>query len=242
MSAATIIQARMGSSRAPGKISHALGDERMLEYQIRRLQAGGIEDIIVATTDRDRDDLTEAMAVAAGVPCFRGSEDDVMGRYLACAEAFDVDHIVRVGGDDPLIDPAGVKYLIAEQAATGTDLVYASHPGGWIYGTAGELVSRAALLRASELTDDPLDREHVVSFLKKTSAFCRIPSAPPQASQIRPDIYLSVDYQEDLDLVEQIVAEFSQRGKRYDFTQDDLILLYDSGVLNIQNRHLHKGF
>lgn len=232
----------MGSSRAPGKISHPLQGEPMLEYQVKRLHAAGLKNVFIATTTLERDAVTAGIAERVGVRCFRGDEDDVMGRFLACAEAFDIDPIVRVGGDDPLLDPEGLKVLFQMHHRTRADLVYASHTNGWIYGTAGELVTRAALRRAAEATIDPVDREHVISFLKRGDGFLRVQAVPSSRKLIRPDIFLSVDYPEDLDLIEQILAHFTAVGRRYDFTQDELVVLYDSGNLDIKNKHLHHGF
>lgn len=242
MLAGIIIQARMGSSRAPGKIAHLFQGEAMLEYQIRRLQRWAVADVCIATTSNDEDSATADIATRMGVPCFRGSENDVMGRYLACAEYYGFDPIIRVGGDDPLIDPAGLKFLLDVQKEERADLLYASHPEGWIYGTAGELVTQQALKLAAEATTDPLDREHVISFLKRSDLFNGMPVSPPSRNQIRPDIFLSVDYKEDLALVDQILAYFTRIGRRYEFTQDELIALYDSGTLEIKNKHLHEGF
>ncbi len=242
MSGAIVIQARTGSTRAPGKITHLFQGEPMLEYQVRRLQHALLRRIYIATTDQDRDAVTAEIAERVGVPCFRGSENDVMGRYLACAEHFDLDPIIRVGGDDPLLDPAGLRHLFFLQEREKADLVYASHPDGWIYGTAGELVTRNALKRAAESATDPLDREHVISYLKRGHGFKCIKAAPASKALIRPDIYLSVDYAEDLDLIDQVLAHFTRIGRRYVFTQEELIALYDSGNLDIRNKHLHQGF
>lgn len=242
MPGAIVIQARTGSSRAPGKITHLFQGEPMLEYQVKRLQRALLRHIYIATTDQSRDAVTAEIAERAGVPCFRGSENDVMGRYLACAEHFNLDPIIRVGGDDPLLDPAGLQYLFLVQEKERADLVYASHREGWIYGTAGELVTHSALKRAAESATDPLDREHVISYLKRSHGFRCIKASPASKDLIRPDIYLSVDYAEDLYLIDQILAHFTRIGRRYDFTQEELIALYDSGTLDIGNKHLHHGF
>ena len=232
----------MGSTRRPGKIAHPFQGEPMLRYQIRRLKHAGFSRIYIATTDSEQDAVTMDIAKSLDVPCFRGSESDVMGRYFACAELFDIDPIIRVGGDDPIIDPAGLKYLLKHYEKTQADLVYASHQNGWIYGTAGELFTKAALKNAADSADDPFDREHVVSFLKRSKKFKCVPVSPPVISHRRPDIYLSVDYAEDLHLIDQILRYFSDIGRRYNFTQEELIALYDSGLLDIRNLHLHEGF
>lgn len=175
------------------------------------------------------------------MPCFRGSEDDVMGRYLACCQHFNVKNAIRVGGDDPLLDPECIKCLIETHKNYGNDLVYASHPEGWIYGTAAELFSAEALETACGETQNIVDREHVVSFLKNSDRFTKI-AVKPDFKLRRPDIYLSVDYQEDLDLIEQIVTWFDEKGQRYTYSQQELIALYDSGCLKVNNKHLHSGF
>lgn len=242
MNQAVIIQARMGSTRAPGKIAHLFQGEPMLAYQIRRLQHGGFDRIYVATSELERDQVTVEIASQAGVEWFRGSENDVMSRYLACADHFDLSVFFRVTGDDPLVDPAGMRVLADLQSKSKADLVYSNHPDGWVYGTTAELVTYEALVRASTETSDPSDREHVIPYLKRSGRFHCIPAVPSSSIQRRNDIYLSVDYPEDLHLVGQVLQHFSTVGRRYDFTQEELIALYDSGSLDIRNKHLHSGF
>lgn len=214
----------------------------MLAYQIRRLQHGGFDRIYVATSGLERDQVTVEIASQAGVEWFRGSENDVMSRYLACADHFDLSVFFRVTGDDPLVDPAGMRVLADLQSKSKADLVYSNHPDGWVYGTTAELVTYEALVRASTETSDPSDREHVIPYLKRSGRFHCIPAVPSSSIQRRNDIYLSVDYPEDLHLVGQVLQHFSTVGRRYDFTQEDLIALYDSGSLDIRNKHLHSGF
>jgi spore coat polysaccharide biosynthesis protein SpsF len=242
MDVAVVIQARMGSSRAPGKIAYIFQGESMLAYQIKRLQHGGFSRVYVATSELDRDNLTVEIAKKAGAKCFRGSECDVMSRYLECANKFDLNLFYRVTVDDPLVDPEGMKILARLQSEWKADLTYSNHPDGWVYGTTAELVTYAALARAFTETSDPSDREHVIPYLKRSGRFNCVPAIPSDPCHKRPDIYLSVDYPEDLHLVDQVLAHFSALGRRYDFTQDELIALYDSGTLDIRNKHLHSGF
>jgi spore coat polysaccharide biosynthesis protein SpsF len=236
-----VIQARMGSTRRPGKINYPLLGEPMLAYQVNRLKTGGVDNIFIATTNLPTDDITESIAKDLGVPCFRGSETDVLGRYLACCQAYGIENAIRVGGDDPLIDPQGIKVLIEAHKKSKNDLVYASHREGWIYGTAAELVSLSALEDAHRSAQTAEDKEHVVSFLKRSDVFTK-QAVRPDIAQRRNDIFLSVDYQEDLDLISQVVEFFNAIGDRYGFSQTDLIALYDSGKLKINNKHLHEGF
>lgn len=239
---AIIIQARMGSTRRAGKISYEILGKPLLQHQINRLKSGSDLPIIIATTDQAADNWTVSFAHDIGVPVFSGSEDDVMQRYIMAAEKFGVENIIRIGGDDPLIDPQVVNNLVSTHQHCNTDFVYASHRNGWIYGTAAELITLEALKRAYPTVNNACDKEHVVSYIRKNHSFSKHKISPIHNSLIRYDIFLSVDYQEDLDLVEQILTHFSKQGKLYTFTQQELIELYDSGKLNITNKHLHEPF
>ena len=236
-----VIQARMGSKRCPGKINFPLIDEPMLSYQIKRLKAGGIRNIVIATTILEGDNVTELIATKNDVPCYRGSENDVLKRFVECCQFFNIENVIRVGGDDPLIDPNGIKILIKKHVSLDKDLIYNSHRRGWIYGTAAELVKFKALKKAHDIVADGEDREHLINYLKRSKKFSR-KAVQSRTKVRRPDIFLSVDYAEDLDLIEQIVKAFDKSGKRYTFSQEDIIELFDSGNLIVANKHLHSGF
>lgn len=237
-----VIQARMGSTRRPGKINYSFDGEPMLGYQIKRLKSFGIDNIIVATSLKTQDDITEKIALENGVKSFRGSENDVMQRFYDCALEYNIEVIIRVGGDDPLIDPNGIKILYDTfREQTDYDLIYTSHENGWIYGTAAELFTFESLKKANKLSVDKVEREHVVPYYKNNHNVKKMKLDSPMEIN-RKDIYLSVDYQEDLDLIGQILRYFTIKGERHSFTQQELIELYDSGKLTINNKHLHSGF
>jgi len=237
-----IIQARMGSNRRPGKINYLFDNEPMLMYQINRLKAFNLNNIIIATSDKELDDITADIANKCNVECFRGSEDNVLKRFNDCCKNYNLKNIIRVGGDDPLVDPEGIKLLInTHKKNSDYDLIYTSHPNGWIYGTAAELITTESLYLAHKSTTDKLDTEHIIPYYKKTTNVKKMKLNAPDILH-REDIYLSVDYQEDLDLIEQIIFHFSFQNNRYTFKQNELIKLYDSGKLDINNKHLHNGF
>lgn len=239
---AIIIQARMGSSRRPGKIAYEVLGNSLLYHQISRLRNQCDLPIIVATTNTSADDWTESLCKDMQVPCFRGSENDVMNRYLMAAQYFNVQNVIRVGGDDPLIDPQCINSLITTHQSNPDDFLYASHKYGWIYGTAAELVSIDALEKASHIVSNDIDKEHVVSYVRKSPLFSKNKISPSDSKLIRPEIFLSVDYQEDLDLVTQILTHFDQKKALYTFSQSDIISLYDSNTLHVNNHHLHQSF
>lgn len=239
---AVIIQARMGSTRRPGKIAYEVLKKPLLYHQIKRLQEQCNIPVIVATSEMPADDWTATFCLEMQIPYFRGSENDVMNRYLMAAKNFNIKNIIRVGGDDPLIDPDCINALISENEKEGTDFIFASHRNGWIYGTAAELISTDTLEKAYSNVDNDIDREHVVSYVRKSDLFSKKKISPDDEKLIRPDIFLSVDYQEDLDLISEILINFDKEDKRYTFSQSDVVKLYDSGTLHINNRDLHESF
>jgi spore coat polysaccharide biosynthesis protein SpsF len=242
MDFAILLQARMGSTRTPGKVGFEICGFEMLYHQIQRLIVGGFKDIIVATTRDPLDNKIEAIAKKCNVKIFRGSENDVLDRYYTAAKQNNVENIIRVCGDDPLIDPAGIAALIKSQTELPTDFITTSHKKGWIYGTTAELFTFQCLEFSHLHASTKIDREHVNPFMKRSENF-EIRRISPQAPhRLRPEIYLSVDYPQDLDLVTQIFHAFNNEGKIHSFSQDELIDLYDSGTIRIENTHLHNGF
>lgn len=237
-----VIQARMGSTRRPGKINYLFDGEPMLGYQIKRLKSFGVDNIIVATSIEKQDDITKKVAIENNAKCFRGSENDVLKRFYDCSMEYDIDVIIRVGGDDPLIDPNGIKKLYSTYKNNSDyNLIYTSHENGWIYGTAAELFTFNSLKKANKQAKEQVEREHIVPYYKNDESIKKMKLNSPYEIR-RKDIYLSVDYQEDLDLIEQVLKYFTIKNKRYSFTQEELIELYDSGKLSINNKHLHSGF
>ncbi|MCB9025431.1 MAG: hypothetical protein H6625_03865 [Bdellovibrionaceae bacterium] len=235
-----IIQARYGSMRRPGKIAYKISGKPLLIHQIDRLKYFNVENIVVATSNTPSDDITSEICEKYNISCFRGDENDVMKRYIDCAEEYGFLNIIRVGGDDPLIDPVCIYSLIEEHRKSPVNLLYASHSKGWIYGTAAELIELEALKKAHPYATKS-EREHVVSYLRNNQNYSKR-KITPQKSECRNDIYVSVDYPEDIDLITQIINHFNNRGILMSFSQSDLIELYDSNNIQIKNKHLHDGF
>lgn len=131
MKIATIILARMGSSRLPGKIMMDLAGKPVLEHIVRRMQTlGERAPVIVATTDAPQDDVVEELCAKIGCGCFRGSEDNVLQRCIDACAAFDLDACIRIGGDSPLIDPEIIGNMLdmfLAEAAGGNPPEYVSN-------------------------------------------------------------------------------------------------------------------
>lgn len=195
-----VIQARLGSTRFPGKVLADLGGAPMLARQIERLRlVPGVDALVIATTDRPSDDPVAAFARSqGGVGLWRGPEDDVLARFAGAAAAFDLDVVGRVTGDCPFIDPGVVGRVLAAFGAT-ADCDYASNcrPRSWPFGFDVEVVSRTALDAAAAEATDSFDREHVLVYVFTRPERFRCVNVADEAGGWQ-DLRLTVDYPDDL--------------------------------------------
>lgn len=162
-----VIQARMSSSRLPGKVLLPLGTKPVLAHVFDRLEKCRLlDDIVLATSTDESDDVLERFCADYGVACFRGGLDDVLGRFYATTQVFECDHIVRITADCPLIDPSVVDAVVLGHLAGGYDY----------YGLAGEFpdgldctaISASVLSWAHENATLPSDREHIGPFIERS--------------------------------------------------------------------------
>lgn len=166
MKTVIIVQARLTSTRLPGKVLLPLAGAPMLTRLIERLRRVKQADaIVIATTHNTTDDPIAALCGQLGVPCHRGSEHDVLSRYADSAREHGADVVVRITSDCPLIDPALVDQLISTYREGDCDYVSNMLPPTWPYGMAVEVFTATALLEAhAEATQDS-EREHVTPFI-----------------------------------------------------------------------------
>jgi spore coat polysaccharide biosynthesis protein SpsF len=163
-----VLQARMSSTRLPGKVLLPLAGAPMLARQIERLQRSGrLERLIVATSAGAEDDPIEAVAGGAGVECYRGSLDDVLDRYYQAAAPHSPEHVVRVTGDCPLADWHIVDRVIDFAVRGGFDYASNTLKPTWPDGLDVEVVTFPALEAAWREADTLLEREHVMPFITR---------------------------------------------------------------------------
>ena len=165
-----ILQARMGSSRLPGKVLASLGTSTVLEELLRRLaQSERLDAVVVATTELPEDDRVVAVAQSRGVPWFRGSTGDVLDRYWRAAEAFGAAVVVRLTADNPLVSGAFVDSCVDRFLASDPPVDYLNTMDGGTLpqGLAVEVMSREALERAWTTATRPEHREHVTLFIRE---------------------------------------------------------------------------
>jgi spore coat polysaccharide biosynthesis protein SpsF (cytidylyltransferase family) len=170
-----IIQARMGSTRLPGKTMADLGGRPVLGRVVERVRAAAsVGRLVVATTTAPGDDPIAVWCREEGVECFRGDEQDVLDRFRACADRYGADEIVRVTADCPLLDPAVVDFVVGAVRVGGREVAYASNviPPTFPDGLDVEIFRRTSLERAWRDAVDPSEREHVtLHFWRNAGAF-----------------------------------------------------------------------
>ncbi|WP_303673658.1 glycosyltransferase family protein [Vampirovibrio chlorellavorus] len=210
MSCVIIVQARMTSTRLPGKVLMPVLGKPLLAYELERLQRCQQADaLMVATTINASDDPVVALCQELNVPVFRGSEQDVLSRYHGAAQQIKAETVVRVTADCPLIDPAVVDAVIAHfkaaQKGTQSVLDYASNTLVRSYprGLDVEVFSRSALEIAHQEAMEPAHREHVTPFFYQNPQRFRLASleAPKNWGHHR----WTVDTPEDFELARRIL-------------------------------------
>lgn len=161
-----IVQARMTSTRLPSKVMRLLGSRPMLAQQIRRLRAcREIDEICIATTTNATDDPVAQLAKAEGISFFRGSEDDVLSRFVGAAQQTKADVVVRLTADCPLCDPPTIDRVVSHLTEASPSLDYASNilHRTLPQGLDTEAMWRDVLERAARLFTAPNAREHVTA-------------------------------------------------------------------------------
>jgi len=209
-----IVQARMGSTRLPGKALKNLAGRPVAEWVLRRLRrASRVSEVRLAIPETEADAALAELAGRLDLPCTRGDEEDVLGRYLAAAREADADHVVRVTGDCPFTDPAVVDAVIERHLASGADYTSNGNPPEYPRGFEVEVCARAALERAAKEARNPYDREHVTSFLYREEGRFIVEhvAAPPELR--RPDLRVCIDTEPDLALANVIAEYFEGRGR-----------------------------
>lgn len=207
-----IIQARMGSRRLPGKVLRRVLNRPLLGHLFDRLRRSRcLEAIVVATTAAEEDRAIRVFAESEGVAVFAGSEEDVLDRYYRAAEQYKIDPVVRITADCPLMDPAVVDLVIEQFLKERADYLSNAAPLPVTYpdGMDVEVFSFAALARAWREAVKPSDREHVTFYLwshPERFKIRRVDHAPDWS-----EYRFTVDYPEDLPLVEAVLKEFLPR-------------------------------
>ena len=252
-----IIQARMSSSRLPGKVLKDIAGAPMLERVFERTRrAARVDETVLATTTDSSDDPIAAFCKRKGYPIFRGSLHDVLDRYYHTARHFDADIIVRITADCPVIDPALIDETISQREAHHADFAANRLPPPWgrtyPIGLDVEVCTFAALERAWNEAKETFQREHVMPYLYE-GVTLPPPKPPAPSAGISPRgfhilllhhapdygaLRWTVDTPEDLTFIREIYARFDGQDH---FSWKDLLALVqrepELSAINAKVRH-----
>lgn len=207
MKVGAIVQARMGSSRFPGKVMKPVVGMPMIELLLKRLKRSvELDQIVVATSVDERNQSLVDHVAQLGFCCERGSEVDVMNRYLDVARKHNIDVIVRITGDCPLVDPSLVDDLISRFRKSSVDYMSNCSPPFYPDGLDIEVFTSAALERAAQSTAEPYDHEHVTPFIRESGHF---ETGNVSHTEDLSDWRWTVDEPEDLDVITRVFEHFS---------------------------------
>ena len=234
-----IVQARMGSSRLPGKVMKEVMGKTLLEHLILRLrQVRRSNEIIIATTTDQKDDVIANLAKSCGVKVFRGSEANVLERYYLAAQKYGIDVIVRITSDCPVTDPSIVdkciEFFLEHQPV---DYVSSGIKRTFPRGIDVEVLSFAALERAFKEAMFDNQKEHVTPYIKENPDKFRIASFEGDSDYSA--YRWTVDTAEDLDLIKQIYKKLYP--EKPVFHMEDILKLFarEPELENI-NRHVKQ--
>lgn len=215
MKVVAIVEARMTSSRLPGKHLLEANGKPMLRHLVDRLKrVSSIDDIVLATTTNDTDDILVDFANSVDIGVFRGSEEDVMARVVGAAEAFNADVICEVTGDCPIIDPELVEQVVETfNKNYKNNIVYVNNgQSGIPGGMSAQVFTTSALKQSLLMTNDPLDHEHVTPHIKRNpDIFPPVYLVAPRTLQY-PHLAFTMDEQADYDFLTKIINYFGDEN------------------------------
>jgi spore coat polysaccharide biosynthesis protein SpsF len=218
-----IVQARMGSSRFPGKMLAQLGGIPLLEWVLRRLaRATALDQIVLATSDNENDNPLADLAIKLGVQVYRGSESDVLARFIGAATMTNATNVVRICADNPFIDPEEVNRLITYFAEHQCDYA-CNHQdrlgSGYADGFGAEIFSADILKTIATLAKEPRHREHATLYLWDHPKEFKLAAIRAPAELSFPELRFDVDTPEDL----QKMQKWVEAGVTIDSTAPHII-------------------
>lgn len=239
MRTVAIIQARMGSTRLPGKVLLMLADKTVLAHVIERCQrAPLVDEVIVATTTKTSDDPIEREATNCGIPCFRGSEDDVLQRYHEAAKTHHADTVVRVTSDCPVLDPVVTNQVISQfMDSPMVDYCSNTLERSFPRGLDSEVFSFEALEKAFIQADINEEREHVTPYIYKNPRQFKLSSFKNKEDY---SYYRwTLDTETDWQLITEIFHFLYIPGKLF-YWQEVIQLMQQRPELALINAHVEQ--
>ncbi len=225
-----IIQARMGSSRLPGKSMELLAGKPLVWQFLERVKRSKrLDEIVLATTTKAQDDVLEQLARGCEVSVFRGSENDLVDRYFQAAKRFKADTVVRLCADNPVVESEEVDRIIEYFPISGVDFAANTHnilDNQYPDGLGAEIFSFESLEEIWRESTDPRRREHPHTNFYEQPEKYTIGTVPCPAGFRRPELKLDVNLPEELAFLQTIYDYCYPRNERFHIT--DIIRWHDT--------------
>ena len=223
---AAIIQARTGSTRLPGKVMREIGGKTVLAHLIGRLKKVPlINEVVVATTTEARDTPIFDLCRQLGIGVYRGSEQDVLRRYLESARVFKADVIFRATSDEPYKDPDVIRQVLETHLKNKMDYTCNNLIDTFPDGSTVEIIDFPILEKMEQLGRHSADREHVTFYVRNRPNEFRICNVEAQGKLRRPDLRYCLDTEEDFKVVKAIFDSLGQNNPY--FTIQEIIDFLD---------------
>jgi spore coat polysaccharide biosynthesis protein SpsF len=233
-----IVQARMRSTRLPGKVLKPIAGKPLLWHVLHRIgKCASIQGVIVATSTDPADDAIAEYCWQTGVPYIRGPQDNVLERFAMAAKVTRADVIVRVNADAPLIDPGFVDFLTRAMIAADADFVMLKDGAVAAHDGVDPMSRRALDKLAREAGDDPVAREHVSAYFKTHPGFVKIARIDPPAAYVFKGARLSVDTPADAEFIEAVYRRLDAQAGEANLTDLISLLRRDPNLLGV-NAHI----
>ncbi|ALB44528.1 cytidylyltransferase domain-containing protein [Clostridium beijerinckii] len=226
MNVVCIMQARIGSTRLPGKILKKICGKTVLEHDIDRLKrVGNVKKIIIATTILEKDSIVVKEANRLGITYYRGSEEDVLSRYYYAAKENNADIVVRVTSDCPLIDSEVTEKIIQHYLDNIEKYDYVSNTIDRTYprGLDTEVFSFKALEAAFNEAKSKSDREHVTPYIWRNNNLFKVEQYKNNVNYS--ELRWTLDTKEDFELINRIY-KILYLDEKYNFNMNDILKLY----------------
>lgn len=239
MKVIAIVQARMGSMRLPGKVLKQVNGKPLLEYQIERMKrAENVDQIVVSTTTKPLDDPIIDLCERLNIHTFRGSEEDVLGRFYETGRFFGADVIIRLTADCPLIDPVLIDTVVEFFLQNQPNYLYVTNAQTYPQGMKVETFTYEVLKDAYMNANTAYDLEYMTPFILKrveSSAIAEVVHVADESPY-----HLKVETQEDFQLVEEVLQTLYPKNPL--FPMSDVIRFlkqnpkWEKRVLGLSNK------
>lgn len=233
-----IIQARIGSTRLPGKVMLDLEGKPVLQHVVERCKESKVDEVIVATSINPENDIIEKLCAKISIPCFRASEDNVLNRYYECAKKFNLNVVIRITADCPLIDPTIINKAIDKFNEGNYDYVSNIHnKRTYPRGLDTEVFSFDVLKKMDKKVKKKEDKEHVTLYLLRNITQYK-------TAEIVNDIdysYLrwTLDEKADFKLIKEIYSKLYKKGKQF-YMKEVIKLLKENKELQEINKNIKQ--